>query len=203
MLIKKLVCALALAFGALCLPASAEPADVMVAPASCVTPDGIGRGTITKVGGAVLTAAHVVTPCVEEVEGHVFPEIDLAILTTDVIEDCRAPYPGEIVEFWGFPGTDLQGNILETQVPEKTVGTVDVIDKDVTALKADLSGFQTYKHQTFVFPIPNVRPGYSGGAVTSLGGEQFLGIISTAGRSFPEATFVPADVICSKMESVL
>lgn len=203
MLIKKLVCALALAFGAVCLPASATEPAAQVAPAACVTESGLGAGTMTKVGEAILTAHHVVEYCVNPVESYQFPEIDLAILRPAKMEHCRAPREDEVVEFWGYPGTDLQGNFLEQRVPERTIGTVEEVSRDVTAMKTDLSGLQTYSNQTFVFPIPNVRAGYSGGAVTSLGGGEFLGIISTGSLMAPEASFVPADVICQKMESVL
>jgi hypothetical protein len=159
--------------------------------------------TTVRVGDAVLTAGHVSTGCADEDAGVVFPSIDLAILQAGKMVSCREPKPGEPLRFYGYPGTDLETGlqrsevVLEWQDGEVTVNNVPML----LALGA-FNNISVYKNHTSA-KAPNVRRGYSGGAVVNRDTGEFLGIISTASPVKDSASFIPANIICEKMEALL
>lgn len=158
--------------------------------------------TVTKVGEAVFTAGHVPQGCLNEVEHLAFPNIDLAILIAEPITSCRSPRVGELVKFSGFPGTKTDGRTPRS-LPrlETTEGSVTAVDQVLFSITSQGTMRPLHRHATT--EISFVRGGYSGGAVTSLETGEFLGIISTGAMWRSEGSFVPANVICEKLEEVL
>jgi hypothetical protein len=133
----------------------------------------------------------------------VFPDIDLAILKPGKIESCRKPKPGEPLRFFGYPGSDLETGIRRTEVAlEWQDGEVVVNSVPIIFAFGPTGSLSIFKNNTLA-KVPNVRPGYSGGAVVNRDTGEFLGIISTASMDELSASFVPASTICEKMEQLL
>lgn len=207
MLIKRLALALGLAFTSCCtssIEAPSEPALHQVERFHCDTPDGDTYASYVRVGDAVITAEHVVDECSFS-NASAYRDIDLAIITPGKLPSCRGPEVGEEVVFQGFPTTKRSGKPFEMMRArrfEETQGTVSEVDRTIHMINSRTGGIKTVIRHTFTEPIGHVRPGYSGGAVRSLDGE-FLGIISTGSAEMRVGSFIPADVICEKMEELL
>lgn len=209
MLIKRLALALGLSLVASCasLGAPSQPhGEAQVERFSCPTSKSKVFGSTVSVGSATITAAHVVEDCLSNDEVVSFPEIDLAILKPAKLTSCRAPRVGEKVVFQGYPTTRKNGKPFSTigaRRFETTIGTVAEIDRTINMIDPRTRSITSVTRHAFVDPIPYVRSGYSGGAVTSLETGEFLGIIATGSTGLKLGSFVPAAVICEKMEEVL
>lgn len=159
--------------------------------------------TITKVGDTILTAAHVVDGCNRPVQSTTFPEFDLAILEASLMTSCRSPEPGERVRLDGFPVTDADdGKLRDPITSEYQYGRVNEEQDEYTFVyttKGDLVELEGSLEAT----APFIRGGYSGGPVTAVETGEFLGIISAARMDIQKVNFIPANVICEKMESIL
>lgn len=202
---------------ALGMPLIAQTPEVelaKVAKFECVTQlptereDGVIRsmkktGTVTRVGDAKITAAHVVKGCIPSVEAIIFPEIDLAILEAAPMDYCRLADVGERVTFHGYPVTEQDGEELKDEVvleshhgrvKEHRVPHMLTVNPD--------GGLDLLVNHTRV-EAPFLRGGYSGGPTVNVETGEFLGIISTGAMWRDEGSFIPADIICEKMEEVL
>lgn len=180
---------------------------------SCETGNAVGvkgsrvvsrkTATITKVGDTVLTTAHVVDGCNRPVQSTTFPEFDLAILEAAPMTSCRAPAPGERVRLDGFPITDADdGKLRDPITSEYQYGRVNEEQDDYTFVytkKGDLVELKGSLEAT----APFIRGGYSGGPVTAVETGEFLGIIIAARMDIQKVNFIPANVICEKLEEVL
>lgn len=187
------------------VPEAAIPDDVSVAKFTCTMgAQSLEKvATVTEVDGAVLTAAHVVLGCNEKTPSVVFDDYDLAILEASPMQSCRPPKAGERVLFQGYPMTFKSGTKTRDFISlERDLGRVLEPKIDAVYAFTPRGTLQPLKDQATTTHSA-LRGGYSGGSVTSVETGEFLGIITAARMDVAFGSFVPADVICEKMEEVL
>ena len=216
MLKKLTLAALAALVASACVSPEVAPQatsldDVFVTKFTCVT--GTPRkgsvvapskvATMTKVGDAEITAAHVVRGCLDGPKAVMFEDIDFAIVNPGKINSCRAPYEGELVKFHGYPSTKRDNKTARSKVLLETQeGFVTSIDRSSFFAFSNDGTLNLLTGHIWAWS-DTVRGGYSGGAVMSVDTGDFLGILSTASVEGKRASFIPADIICEKMEEVL
>lgn len=185
--------------------------DVFVAKFTCATgkprkgsvmaPSKVA--TITKVGDAKITAAHVLEGCLKAPEAVFFEDLDLAIINPAKINSCRSALIGEPLTFHGYPGTMRDRKTLRNSVVLETQeGFVISLDSG-TFLALNARGTLDALSGHVRAATSTMRGGYSGGAVLSAVNGDFLGIISTSAAEGAQASFIPASTICEKMEQLL
>lgn len=159
-------------------------------------------GTLTRVGDAQFTAGHVLELCDEAPKHTRFPDLDLAIIEGSSIQSCREPLVNERVRFSGYPLKDLKG--AERAFPitmEQHYGTVIVSNVPFLIFQGADGAIGLSMRHTRV-EATELRGGYSGGAVTAAETGEFLGIISTGSVESRRGSFIPANVICEKLEEM-
>jgi hypothetical protein len=146
-------------------------------------------GTGVRHGSLTITAAHVLDKCPEQLGIMYFPGHDLALkydgIPTDYELGCDAPVVGEDIVYIGYPnGDDL----------ERDTGTVIQSGGVQTAVQAGGGALNIFSDLA-LGTSELVRPGYSGGIVTTTDGH-FRGIISSVNSTTRDTLFIPADLIC-------
>ena len=175
-----------------------EQIDVEIVKITCVQSqwsvfERSSYGTGVRHGNLTITAAHVLKKCPDQAGILYFPGHDLALKYTGVPGDyelgCDAPVVGEDIVYIGYPnGDDL----------ERDYGTVTTAGGIQTAVNGGGGSFNIFTDLA-LGTSTQVRPGYSGGIVTTADGH-FRGIISSVNTVTQDALFVPADLICDYIQ---
>lgn len=185
--------------------ACAQPEPLVVAPGVAVDKldCAVGNGSQTYVGDVRLTAKHVSDICGPT--GYDFPDLDLTIIDpgSGELPSCRRPRDGELVEFYGFPGTKPNGDrIVNSKARPLEADDGSILDADISlSVFKGPNKWVTYRDGV-TSSSEKVRPGYSGGAVVSAETGEFLGIISAAMTDGSLAFFVSAEEICEALKEV-
>lgn len=162
-----------------------------------------GHGTVSNVGNARVTAAHVVGLCDPNPWDRVSKELDLAVLTDGDPGECRNAELGEPLIYAGYPGTSRSGfpfeTIMDLRVEQDTgtllieaedVPIIDVRSKSIVIMKGMSRGSST-----------KTRGGYSGGTVMSAVDGRTVGIIVASGGKGKATWFRPIETVCEYIEN--
>lgn len=182
---------------------AAKP-EVAVAPLYCFLSDTtVMSATATRVGDLELTAKHALCPSSKP--AYVGPDSsDLAILKAGSSPpSCKDAEPGEAVAYTGYPAQQTNGTPwgMAVRPAEADTGKAAVAGLSFEACTEDQKVCSKLSGMSLGVST-RVRPGYSGGAVTSLEDGRLVGIISAVSSDGQFTYFVPISEICQALEEI-
>lgn len=182
----------------------AEKPEVAVAPLFCfLSETTVMSATVTRVGNLELTAKHALCPSSKP--AYVGPNSsDLAILKPGPAPaSCKDAKPGEAIAYTGYPATQTNGTPwgLSVRPAEKDRGQAAVSGLSFEACTEDQKVCSKLTGMS-LGTSTQVRPGYSGGAVTSLEDGRLVGIVSAVSADGQFTYFVPISEICKALEEI-
>ena len=179
-------------------PETSEKIDVEIVKIECVQRkwsvfEQSSSGTGVRHGNLTITAAHVLKQCPDQTGIRYILDHDLALKYDGVPGDyelgCDAPVVGEDIVYTGYPnGRRIESDYGTVTTAGDMIIRVDEGGGSINIFTGIALGTST-----------KVRPGYSGGLVTTTDG-QFRGIISSVNRATQDALFIPADLICNYVQ---
>lgn len=161
-------------------------------------------GTKTKIGGAVVTAAHVVENCGGELEAEYSnAEQDLAILEYGNPGHCKNAELGEVIIMAGYPATYRNGRDKSHKNLPLEMEYGIVIQENMSVPMTNNNGVEpveVYSEPMSAAATVNARPGYSGGGVYSALDGRLVGIISAQSGKGAVLWFIPIEDVCDKLD---
>jgi len=160
-------------------------------------------GSLSSIGDARVTNAHVVAGCAPNPWDRVSKSKDLAVVTDGDPGVCRNAELGEPLVYAGFPGTNTNGIPFRSYQDlklEQDEGTLTVSSEDVPLINPRTLEVQLVKNLSRGSST-YTRGGYSGGSVISKRDGRTVGIIVASGYGGKVTWFQPIETVCEYIEN--
>jgi len=152
-------------------------------------------GSITNLGSAKVTAAHVLTACDNPPKAQVYASNDIAIITRGTVNKCKNAAVGEPVLFVGHP-------VSGPSPIRATVdaGVVTQIEKSVVSQQKN--GAESSFEGMSIATAYSATEGFSGGAVLSAIDHRIVGVISSQAGGGAWVIYTPIESICLRIANL-